>query len=473
MNQPNAFYSIAISLILTLLPTSLPADATTSSTHAYSQPFVEATKKVLPGVVSIKSRLKKTQSRQWQKRHGESSSPEDFWERFFGITPFEHNQAPAQPRYVYGSGFIVSTDGYVLTNSHLAEEADVITVQLQGGKEYTAKKIGTDPSTDIALLKIEESGLPKLELADTSKVEVGEWALAIGNPLGFQASVSAGIVSAKGRADLDIVRIESFIQTDAAINVGNSGGPLVNLNGEVIGMNTVIITNTGGSMGIGFAVPSTFLQKVMDELIEHGQLSRGFLGVALQHVDSDIAAAVGLEKVYGALVAEVVTDGPADKAGLESGDIILEVEGTPVETLGSFRNVIAFTKPGQEITLKIRRGSDEMSLTAVVGEHPDEDRSMGSVEDSIGVVVEPVTPELAAKHKLDTKTGLLIVQIDPMSLAYHAGLRAGHVILAINGQSMTTVQEFTQAIKGAKKGKRLLLQLKVGTNIRFVPLVIE
>jgi serine protease Do len=468
MNHRHILYTICS--ILSLLPISLSANI--KAVHTYSQPFVEATQKVIPSVVSIKVRLKKSH-RQWQQQHEERSLHEDFWERFFGTSPFEHRQTPQKPRYAYGSGFIVSSDGYILTNNHIAEEADVLTVQLQNGKEYTAEKVGIDPSTDIALLKIEETDLPMLKFADTSEVEVGEWALAIGNPLGLQASVSAGIVSAKGRADLDIVRIESFIQTDAAINMGNSGGPLVNLNGEVIGMNTVIVTNTGGNMGIGFAVPSTFLQKVMEELIEHGELSRGFLGVALQHVDSDIAAAVGLERVYGALVAEVVEDGPADKAGITSGDIIIEVEGTAVETLGSFRNVVAFAKPGQEISLKIRRNEEEILITATVGDHPDNGHTTTSLEESIGISIEPVTPELVTKHKLETTTGLLIVQIDPDSLAYHAGLRAGHVILAINGQSVTTVQDFSQAIKNAKKGKRLLLQLKVGTNIRFVPLVIE
>jgi len=467
MSSRHIFYTI----MLSLLPIVLPAEAS-SSVHAYSQPFVEATQKVLPSVVSIKVRLKKSQ-RQWQQRHEERSPHEDFWERFFGTSPFEHRQAPQKPRYAYGSGFIVSKDGYILTNNHIAEEADVVTVQLQNGREYTAEKVGTDSSTDIALLKIDDTDLPALSFADASQIEVGEWALAIGNPLGLQASVSAGIVSAKGRADLDIVRIESFIQTDAAINMGNSGGPLVNLHGEVIGMNTVIVTNTGGNMGIGFAVPSNFLQNVMSELIEHGQLSRGFLGVALQHVDSDIASAVGLDRVYGALVAEVVPEGPADKAGIQSGDIILEVGETSVDTLGTFRNVVAFAKPGQELVLKIRRNDEEMVVTAVIGDHPDNDQPTASLEESIGISVEPVTPELVTKYKLDTSTGLLIVQIDPDSLAYHAGLRAGHVILAINGQSVTTAQEFSQAIKNAKKGKRLLLQLKVGTNIRFVPLIIE
>ncbi len=466
MNHRHILYTICS--ILSLLPISLSAEA--KSVHTYSQPFVEATKKVLPSVVSIKVRLKKSQ-RQWQQSNEGRSPHEDFWERFFGTSPFEQRQTPKKPSYAYGSGFIVSSDGHILTNNHIAEEADVVTVQLQNGKEYTAEKVGTDPSTDIALLKIEETNLPMLKFADTS--EVGEWVLAIGNPLGLQASVSAGIVSAKGRADLDIVRIESFIQTDAAINMGNSGGPLVNLNGEVIGMNTVIVTNTGGNMGIGFAVPSTFLQRVTEELIEHGELSRGFLGVALQHVDSDIAAAVGLDRVYGALVAEVVEDGPADKAGIQSGDIIIEVEDTTVDTLGAFRNVVAFAKPGQEISLKIRRNDEEILITAIVGNHPDNGHTTDSLEEAVGISVEEVTPELVSKHKLDTTTGLLIVQIDPDSLAYHAGLRAGHVILAINGQSVTTAQEFSQAIKNAKKGKRLLLQLKVGPNIRFVPLVIE
>jgi len=453
-----------------LLPTFLRA-STPPPKQSSSQPFVEATRKAQPSVVSIKSKLKKQMSRSWT-RDNDEMTPEDFWERFFGINPFEQRKKAQQPRFVFGSGFIVSNDGYILTNNHNVEQADVVTVQLANGKEYTATIIGTDPATDIALLKIDETSLPALSLAHIDDVEVGESVLAIGNPLGFQASVSAGIVSAKGRSDFDIMRVESFIQTDAAINPGNSGGPLINLNGDVVGMNTlIVVTNgAGGNIGIGFAVPCNFLKDVMQELIEHGQLIRGYLGVALQRVDSDIASALGLEKTCGALVSEVLPDSPAEKAGLESGDIILEVENTPIESAGNLRNIVALAKPGQEITLKVKRNNKTLTLTAQIGETPTDGTT--KVEDSIGLVLEPVTKELAKKYHLETASGLLVVQIDPDSLAYQAGLRSGHVILAVNGNSVSTVQEFSQAVHKVK-GKRCLLQIKIGPNIRFVPLEVE
>ena len=229
---------------------------------------------------------------------------------FFWYASPDHRSRQPKSRVAYGSGFVVSSDGYILTNNHVVEKADTITVTTLEGKEYQAKKIGTDPSTDIAVLKIEAKNLPCLTLADSSLVEVGEWVLAVGNPFGLQASVTSGIISAKGRSDLDIVRVEKFFQTDAAINMGNSGGPLVNLYGDVIGMNTAIASNTGGHMGIGFAIPSNLLQDVMQELIEHGHLTRGYLGVALQRVDADIATAVGLDKPQGALVSEICQEAP-------------------------------------------------------------------------------------------------------------------------------------------------------------------
>lgn len=444
------------------------------ASHSFSEPFIEAAKKAQPGVVSIKSQVKKGSSQFWQRRDDEEEmTPDDFWERFFGMPAPDHRNRQPKSRFAYGSGFIVSADGYVLTNNHVVEKADAITVTTTEGKEYRAKKVGSDPSTDIAVLKIEGENLPALSLADSAAVEVGEWVLAVGNPFGLQASVTSGIISAKGRSDLDIVRVEQFFQTDAAINMGNSGGPLVNLHGDVIGMNTAIASSTGGHMGIGFAIPSNLLQDVMKELVAHGHLSRGYLGVALQRVDADIAAAVGLDKPRGALVSEVLAGSPADKAGLQSGDVILELEGTPIETLGSFRGSITLMKPGQKVTMKVRRNEKDITLTATISENPENELQGSAIEDTYGLMLEPVTPELAKRYNLDAKTGLLIVQIDPESAAYQAGLRAGHVILAVNGQAMATVDEFARAVRNAETGSRLLLQIKIGQTIRFVPLTIE
>jgi len=469
------FRCMALVAVCTAVPLmAQPADNASKTSHAFSQPFIEAAKKAQPGVVSIKSKIKKGASQFWQRDEGQDEmGPEDFWERFFGAPFNDRRPRQSQSRYAYGSGFLVSADGYILTNNHVVEKADAITVTLTEGKEYQAKRIGIDSSTDIAVLKIEANGLPFLSLADSSSVEVGEWVLAVGNPFGLQASVTAGIISAKGRSDLDIARVEQFFQTDAAINMGNSGGPLVNLHGDVIGMNTAIASNTGGHMGIGFAIPSNLLKDVLKELIEHGHLTRGYLGVALQRVDADIAAAVGLQKPQGALISEVLPGSPADKAGLQSGDVILELDGKPIETLGSFRSEITLMKPGQQITMKVRRDQKDITVKASISENPANETQGASIEDSFGLMLEPVTPELAKRYSLDTKTGLLIVQIDPDSQGYQAGLRAGHVILAVNGHSIGSVDEFAQIVQKAEVGNRLLLQVKVGPNIRFVPLTIE
>jgi serine protease Do len=471
----HALRCCACACIIALAPIpGCTADEKPSAAHNFSQPFIDAAKKSQPSVVSIKSRMKKGSSQMWQRDEGqEEVLPEDFWERFFGNPfPSERRREP-QPRFAYGSGFIVSSDGYILTNNHVVERADTVNVTLLDGRTFVAKKVGTDPSTDIAVLKIDATGLPAVALADSSKVEVGEWVLAVGNPFGLQASVTAGIISAKGRSDLDIVRVEKFFQTDAAINMGNSGGMLVDLDGDVIGMNTAIATNTGGHMGIGFAIPSNLLKEVMQELIETGHLTRGYLGVALQPVDADIATAVGLEKPQGVLVSEVLPDSPAEKAGLRSGDVILELDQSSIEGLGSLRSSIALMKPGQKVTMKVLREGHELVVTATITQNPDEDGRGNTIEDTCGFAVEPVTPELAKRHKLDVKAGLLIMQIDPESQAYQSGLRPGHVIIAINGHSLTTVDEFSKIVQSAKPGSRLLLQVKVGPNIRFVPLTID
>ncbi len=450
------------------------SDSMPKVTHSFSQPFIDAAKKAQPSVVSIKSRMKKGSSQSWQRDDDQDEiSPDEFWERFFGMpSPDRHSRQP-KSHIAYGSGFIVSPDGYVLTNNHVVEKADDITVTTTEGKEYRAKKIGTDPSTDIAILKIDAQNLLPLCLADSSLVEVGEWVLAVGNPFGLQASVTSGIISAKGRSDLDIVRVEQFFQTDAAINMGNSGGPLVNLHGDVIGMNTAIASNTGGHMGIGFAIPSNLLKDVMKELIEHGHLSRGYLGVALQRVDADIAAAVGLCKPQGALVSEVLPGGAAESAGLQSGDVILELNGIPIESLGSFRGDITLSKPGQKVTMKVRRNTQDIMITATISENREAEGQGGVIADTYGLMLEPITAELAKKYNLEAKTGLLIVQIDPESSSYQAGLRAGYVVLAVNGTAVASVDEFAQAVQKSEAGGRLLLQIKVGQSIRFVPLTVE
>ncbi len=452
-------------------PFCAPSYSFASSAKNFSQPFIEAAKSVQSSVVSIKSTTKKS-SRNAQRNATppDFSSPEEFWDHFFN--PYDR-EPQGIPRVVSGSGFIVSKDGRIMTNNHVVDGADEITVTLPGGKEYPAKKIGGDISTDIAMLQIDATNLPAVTFADSSTVEVGEWVLAVGNPFGFEASVTAGIISAKCRSDLDIVSVEKFFQTDTAINVGNSGGPLVNLDGHVVGMNTAIASISGGYVGIGFAIQSNLLQDVMKELIVSGHLTKGFLGVGLQKVTSDIAIAVGLPSPKGALVSEVVPGGPADQAGIQSGDIILELQGLPVEGLGTLRNSIALMKPGEAITMTVRRNGSDLTIKATVSQHPENVTSDSSVLETYGLSLETITPEITKRYHLDSNTGLLIVEIDPGSKAFMSGLRAGYVILAINGKTVSTIEDFAKTLKNAEKGGRVLLQIKVGTSLRFVPLIVE
>jgi serine protease Do len=442
-----------------------------SSAKNFSQPFIDAAKSVQSSVVSIRSTTKKS-PRNSPKNNAppDFSSPEEFWDHFFN--PYDREPVGV-PRVVSGSGFVVSKDGHILTNNHNVEGADEITVILPGGREYAAKKIGGDLSTDIAVLQIDAKELPSVTFADSSTVEPGEWVLAVGNPFGFEASVTAGIISAKCRTDLDIVSVEKFFQTDTAINPGNSGGPLVNLDGHVVGMNTAIASNTGGYIGIGFAIQSNLLQDVMKELISSGHLTKGYLGVSLQKVTSDIAVAVGLPSPRGALISEVAPGGPADQAGIQSGDIILELQGLPVEGLGTLRNSIALMKPGEMITMTVRRNGSDITIKATISQHPENATPNKSVIETYGLSLEPITAETAKHYHLDSNTGLLVVEIDPASKAFMSGLRAGYVILAVNGKTVTTLEDFAKALQNAEKGGRVLLQIKVGTSLRFVPLIIE
>ncbi len=297
-----------------------------------------------------------------------------FWDRFFSF-PFPKNKmAQARQPQTMGqaSGFIISPDGYILTNSHVVKDASEIIVTLLNGNEYHAKIVGLDPSTDVALIKIDQTDLPYLKLGNSDELEVGEWVVAIGTPLGLQASVTSGIVSALGRNNLDLAKIEDFIQTDTAVNQGSSGGPLLDLTGNVIGINTAIVTNKGGggSMGIGFAIPSNIVSNILDQLKTKGSVTRGFLGVTLQKVDTDLAAAFGLKKAEGALVADIAKGSPAEKGGIKQGDIITTYNHAAVKDNGMLRNMVSLTTPGQEARVDVLREGKPLSFTLPVGELP-------------------------------------------------------------------------------------------------------
>ena len=472
-------YSLSLCGVLTTLLVSspLPSEQETgtvaqeaTSYKTFSKPFIQAVKKTAPAVVSIRSQITKSAS-------DEIIDPfsEDVWSFFFSQPQQRPQQSSPQKRVevTLGSGFLVSSDGHILTNNHNVDDSTKITVQLPDGREFEAKKIGEDASTDIALIKIEGKDFPFLTFADHTQVDIGEWVIAIGNPLGLQATVTTGVISATGRSDLDIEQVEDFLQTDAAINRGNSGGPLVNLNGDVVGMNTAIATNTGGYMGISFAISSHLLKEVMHALLANGKIERGFLGVALQPITNDLASALGLEKPKGALIADIVPNGPAEKSGLKSGDVILKVNGIEIESAGALKKSISFMRPGQSVTLSLLRSGKHIELSATIEPFPTNGKGNIDAQKYFGMGLESLTGEIAKRFDLSTTTGIVVTQVDPSGSAYAAGIRRGHVIVAVNGTPVSTIEEFSRLCATVEKGRKVLLQLRIGNHNQYVSLPIE
>ena len=361
-----------------------------------------------------------------------------------------------------GSGFIISTDGYVLTNNHVIDGADEILVRLADRSEFKAKLVGTDPRTDVALLKIEGKDLPTVKLGNSDKLKVGEWVLAIGSPFGFDHSVTKGIVSAKGRS-LPNDNYVPFIQTDVAINPGNSGGPLFNMAGEVVGINSQIFTRSGGFMGLSFAIPIDVALDVSNQLKASGKVNRGWLGVVIQEVNKDLAESFGLDKPAGALVAQVLDDGPAAKGGLQVGDVILSANGQPIVMSADLPHLIGNLKDGSKAELEVIRDGKRQKLTVTVGALPDEGKEMGSSEDGaernsnrLGVSVAELTAE--QMKSLDLKGGVIIkdVQDGPASLI---GLQTGDVITHLNNQPITSTKQFTEVAKDLPKNRSVSMRV--------------
>ncbi|MCE5316005.1 MAG: Do family serine endopeptidase [Parachlamydia sp.] len=435
-----------------------------------SMDFRDVAKKATPAVVSIK--VKGIASASSDDSDDEDGELDDFWQRFFGVPKGQgKNKREQKEDQVVGqaSGFIVSSDGEILTNSHVVKDMTDITVLMNNGKEYSAKVIGQDANTDIALIKIDAKDLPYLKLGDSSDLEVGEWVVAIGNPMGLQASLTVGVVSAKGRNNLDLTRVEDYIQTDAAINRGNSGGPLLTLDGEVAGMNTAIVTSmtNGGYMGIGFAIPSNLLNAVMNDLKTSGSFQRGFIGVALQSVDNNLAQSFGLDSTEGALVAEVTKDSPAEKAGLKQGDIIQKFNNLPVTDVGGLRNAVAFIKAGTKVPLVVLRNGKPLNLSVEIGSFPATNSVAASAKNSLlGIQVENLTSELTSK--LGSESGVMISGIQSNSPLAWAGVRKGAVILEVNQKKIANVDEFNKAIEASEKGKPFLFLIKQGDSTRYI-----
>ena len=376
-----------------------------------------------------------------------------------------------------GSGAIVRSDGYILTNHHVVGEADKITVQLYDGQELKAYLVGTDPATDISVIKIEGKNMPVLQMGDSDNILVGESVIAIGNPFGLSHTVTFGIVSAKGRTGMGIAEYEDFIQTDAAINPGNSGGPLVDLEGKIVGVNTAIFSRSGGYQGIGFAVPINMARRVMTELIENGQVSRGWLGVGIQDMTSELAKAFGLDQAKGSLVTGVMPGTPAEKAGLQKGDVILRLNGSTIENSNGLRNLVAEARADAKVDLDLVRNKVLMTLSLRLDERPkqpgqaDVHSSTKSPSPELGFAVQELTPEMAQRLGYETtQSGIVITDVKPDSPSFNKGLRAGMMIVEMNRQSINSVADFQRAARDAstEDGILLLVSTPQGSQYLFL-----
>ncbi len=388
---------------------------------------------------------------------------------------------PRQRATALGSGFIISPDGYIVTNNHVVDKADEIQIEFYSGERLDAKVIGTDPLTDIAVLKVEsEKPLPYVEFADSDKLRVGDWVLAIGNPLGQGFSVSAGIVSARNRSLRGAY--DDFIQTDAAINKGNSGGPLFNLEGKVVGVNTAILSPTGGSIGIGFSMASNVVRQVVDQLIKYGETRRGWLGVQIQDVTDEIADAIGLKAAQGALVTDVFKDSPADKAGIKSGDVIIAFNGEEVDDTRKLVRLVASAEVGAKVPVTVWRDGRTVDLTVKLGRREEAEpmiaKRQGAPEKAepksvLGLTVAPLDDAVREKLGFDAdQKGLVIVDVDPASRAAEKGLRAGDVIVEAGQEEVATIADLERAVKKAREAgrKSVLLLVRRDGRPRFVAL---
>ncbi len=444
-----------------------PATATAVATGAigppeFARPFIQVPKDVGPSVVAVTSVST-------AKAQAPETNPFDFLspfgdsplERFFKSLPRQDQRQQRQPQLRgIGSGVIVDAKGLILTNNHVVRDAETLSVVLDDAREYKAEVIGKDPKTDLAVIRLKPNGkpLPPLRpavLGDSSALEVGQWVMAFGSPFGLKRTVSAGIVSAKGRGHVGISDYEDFIQTDAAINPGNSGGPLVDLEGRVVGINTAIVSKSGGYQGVGFAIPINMAKAVMSELIAHGTVTRGFLGVLISELSDDLAASFGFTG-KGVLVQDVTPDGPGAKAGLKPGDIITERDGRPISDVGLFRNSIADTAPGTTVNLTVFRGGRTQTIKVKLellkteegpAEKQQPQAAPSGTGGSHGMEFVDVTPELRQHLGLDLTPGVLITRVQPGSDADDAGLAPGDLLVQVGTTEVKTAQEAERALE--------------------------
>lgn len=404
---------------------------------------------------------------------------QEFFKRFGipmpGVPGQNGGPPPEYKSQSLGSGFIISSDGYILTNAHVINEADEVIVKLSDKREFKAKIIGADKRTDVALVKIEATGLPKVTTGDPNKLKVGEWVAAIGSPFGLENTMTAGIVSAKGRA-LPQENFVPFIQTDVAINPGNSGGPLFNLAGEVVGINSQIYSRSGGSVGLSFAIPIDVALDISNQLKASGKITRGWLGIAIQELTKELAESFGMKNTNGALVAGVEKNGPADRGGLEPGDVITKFDGKPIVTSADLPRAVAATKPGKVAVVDILRKGSAKTLNVGIGEMPTDQSEVAQANkptikpelNRIGLILKELTPQ--QKKKLNGKNGLLV--IDAQGAVAQAGVRRGDVILGLNNTEVQSLDQFNKQLIGFAAGKTIALLVLRGESTLYVPVKI-
>lgn len=480
-NKFRDFVFVVTPLVVTLgLAGSAFAQPGSKAAKELSEAFSKSAKEAMPAVVSIK--VEKTIEAD-QMSFGAPfgyNDPfglfgDDFLRQFFGDRVPQQQQTP---RKFYergqGSGFIISKDGYILTNNHVVGDVDKITVELQDGHKFeNAKVIGTDPDSEVALIKIDGNNFPVLPMGNSDNINTGDWVIAIGNPFGLNETVTVGVISAVGRSNVHIAAYEDFIQTDAAINPGNSGGPLINLDGQVIGINTAIFSESGGYMGIGFAIPINMARNIEQQLKDNGKVTRGYLGIYGQDVTPDMAELLQLKSSRGIIITTVEKGSPADKAGLKSHDVLLEMNGKEIESYDSFRNDVAILKPDSNVRFTVLRDGINHEIDVSLGERPKEtaqssrSNNQQNLQETLGISVQNVTKDIAEQFGYQIGEGVIVTGVNAGSPAAEAGIQPGDLIEGVNRQTVNSVDDFEKSIKQTK-GKKILLLIRRGEYSQFI-----
>jgi serine protease Do len=469
MKRRDSFVIFSFFIILLLILLSGCKDKGSNTKYiGFPQSFADLVERVKPAVVNI-STEKTVRIPGSPFRHFFGDEPfGDFFRWFFEDIPDRELKQQS-----LGSGFIIDKDGYIITNNHVVEGADEIRVKLADGREFKAKVVGRDPKTDLALIKITTlfKDLPVLTLGDSDKIRVGDWVLAIGNPFGLEHTVTQGIISATGRV-IGAGPYDNFLQTDAPINPGNSGGPLINLNGEVIGINTAIIA-TG--QGIGFAIPSNLAKNVVSQLKERGKVVRGWLGVSVQSITPEIAVSLGLKNVSGALVTDVIAGSPADFAGIKRGDVIISFNGKEIKKMLDLPRLVAETPAGKTVQIKIIRDGKENILSATISEQKEGRLAFkgAGIAEQLGMNVHEITPNLSRQFNLKDRSGVVVVDVFPNSLAEGAGIQAGDVIKEINKNPVRSLKDYEALIEKVSKDKPILFLIRRGNQALYVSIRLQ